>query len=204
MLLQIPDFEISTETIDDENKIGHFKKLRNKIKLKKERSFDQNSSLFSMTLIGKQKRLLITDWTRNLLHLVDFDGNILTTFNLNNVLMCPTGICVLDVPNEEKIFIGDNDQHKIFVFNSNFELKFQFGDQNLKFPDYMQIDNKFDLSRLYVSDSTNNEITIWNISNGSFIAKIDVETPKQIQFTQNSLFVSSPVFDHQMKNNKVI
>ena len=157
-----------------------------------------------MALIEKQSKLLITDWKRNLLHLLDLDGNILKTFNPNNVLKIPTGICVLRDPNEEKIFIGANNEHKIFVFNSNFDLKFQFGDRNLEFPDYMQIDNEFDLSRLYVSDPFKNEITIWNTSNGSFISKIEIYSPTQIHFTQNSLLVSSPAFNAQMNNNKVI
>ena len=68
----------------------------------------------------------------------------------------------------------------------------------------MQIDNEFDKFRSYVSDCKNDVLTIWNTSNRSFIAKIDVETPKQIHFTQNSLFVSSPVLDHLIKNNKVM
>ena len=68
----------------------------------------------------------------------------------------------------------------------------------------MQIDNEFDKSRLYVSDCKNNEITIWNTGNGLFIAKIEIETPHQIIFTQNSLFVASPVIDHHIKNDKVI
>ena len=51
--------------------------------------------------------------------------------------------CVLNDPNEEKIFVGDYRHNKIFVFNSNFDLMFQIGDQNLYFPDNMRIDNEF-------------------------------------------------------------
>ena len=178
--------------------------IENEIKLIKELKFDQDSFLYGITLIEKQRKLLITDHKRNLLHLIDFDGNILKSFNPNNVLKRPSGICALHDPNEEKIFVGHYTHHKIFVFNSNFDLKFQFGDQNLKTPDYMKIDNEFDKSRLYVSDWYNNEITIWNTSSGSFISKIDVDTPIQIILTQNSLFVCSPVIKHQIKNNKVI
>ena len=77
MLLQIPDFEISTEIIDDENLIGHLTEFGKDIILKKEISFDQDAHLARMTLIEKQTELLITDWKRSLLHLLDFDGNIL-------------------------------------------------------------------------------------------------------------------------------
>ena len=133
-----------------------------------------------MALIEKQTKLEITDYNRNLLHLLDFDGNILKSINPNNVLKKPTGVCVLEDENEEKIFVGDDKHHKIFVFNSNFDLKFQFGIENLNYPNYMQIDNEFDKSRLYVSDCQNDEITIWNTMNGSFIAKIAIDSPKQV------------------------
>ena len=63
----------------------------------------------------------------------------------------------------------------------------------------MQIDNEFDKSRLYVPDSRNNEMTMWNTSNGLFIAKIDIDSPNQIHFTQNSLFLSRPVFERKIK-----
>ena len=60
-------------------------------------------------------------------HLPDLDGNILKSFNPNNLLKDPTGICVLDDPNEEKIFIGDmiNIIKYIFLIQSlslNFNL----------------------------------------------------------------------------------
>ena len=170
----------------------------------KDINLPENSHLYRMALIGKQTKLLITDFYTIKLHLLDLDGNILKSFNPNDALKCPLGVCVSDNQNEEKIFIGDMIHKKIFVFNSNFDLNFQFGGKNLKYPNNMQIDNEFDKSRLYVSDSKNNEITIWNTSNGSFIAKIDIETPKQILFTQNSLFVNSPVLEHQVQINNMI
>ena len=67
-----------------------------------------------MTLFEKQTKLLITDNNKSLLHLLDLDGNILKSFNPNNVLKGPTGICVLDDPNEEKIFIGDFKHEYLF------------------------------------------------------------------------------------------
>ena len=132
----------STFQIYDENLIGHFTKLRNGIKLTKEITFE-DSHLYRMSLIEKQTKLMITDYNRNLLHLLDLDGNILNSFNPNHVLEFPRGICVLNHPNEEKIFVGDYRHNKIFVFNSNFDLMFQIGDQNLYFPDNMRIDNEF-------------------------------------------------------------
>ena len=105
MLLQIPDFEISTETIYDENLIGHFNKLKTDIKLTKEITFDEETCLSRMALIEKQTKLLITDFNRNLLHLLDLDGNILNLFNPNNGLKRPCGICVLNDPNLTKKYL---------------------------------------------------------------------------------------------------
>ena len=85
-----------------------------------------------MALIEKQTKLLITDYKINLLNLLDLEGNILESFNTNSVFKIPVGVCVLSDPNNEKIFIEDYENFEIFVFNSNFELQFQFGDENLK------------------------------------------------------------------------
>ena len=169
--------------------IGHFHDFGDKCNLIKEASFQKDDyEIARLASFENNTKLLATNNKSNLLHLLDFDGNILKSFNPNNILKDPIGICVLDDPNEEKIFIGDNRENKIFVFKSNFELKFQFGDQNLKYPSYMQIDNEFDKSLQYVSDSTNNKITIWNTRNRSFISKIGIDSPRQINFTQNSLY----------------
>ena len=171
----------------------------------KEITFHGNSELYRMSLIESNSKLLITDWKRNLLHLVDLEGNILNSFNPNNIFKDPTGVCILIEPgsNEEKIFVGDEEHEKIFVLNSNFELKFQFGDGHLKQPGYLAIDNEFEKSCLYVSDSSNNKITVWNTANGTFIDKIDIDSPNQVNFTRDSLFVSSPVFIDETENNLV-
>ena len=71
------------------------------------------------------------------MHLINFDGNILKSINPNNVLKYPMGVCVLEDENEEKIFVCDDEHHKIFVFSFNFDLKFQFGDPTLQYPNIM-------------------------------------------------------------------
>jgi hypothetical protein len=159
-----------------------------------------------MALIENDSKLLITDYGKNLLHLLDLDGNILKSFNPSNFLKRPTGVCIRnsDDLNEEKVYIGDDEHHKVFVFNTNFQLQFQFGNLILMHPRYMRINNEFDSSRLYISDWPTDEITIWNASNGIFIDKIDVDTPQRINFTENSLYVNNTVYDHEIINNKVI
>ena len=46
-------------------------------------------------------------------------GNKLKSFNPNNIHKKPTGVCVLksDDSNEERIFVGDSELHKIFVLS---------------------------------------------------------------------------------------
>jgi hypothetical protein len=192
--------------IEEENLIGHFSYFGDKLNPIREISFREDSCLYKMSLIENNTKFLITDYKRNLLHLCDLEGNKLKSFNPNNILKYPTCVCVLksDDSNEERIFVGDSELHKIFVFDSNFDLILQFGDENLKNPNYIRIDNEFDKSRLYVSDCYNHEFTIWNTNNGTFVNIIDVECPVQINFTLKSLFVSSQVYEASLINNKVI
>ena len=94
----------------------------------------------------------------------------------------------------------DAEERKIFVSNSNFELKFTSGDNNLNNFNYISIDNEFNNSCLHVTDQVNNEVTILNTNNGKFLNKIiDNETPFKINFTKNCLFVSSPVYLNMRK-----
>ena len=94
--------------------IGHLTnkyKYGDKYRLRTAISFDQDSILYRITLIKKQTKLLITDYKRNLLQLLDIDGKILKLFNPNNILKFPIGVCVLHDPNEENFFFGDDKQH---------------------------------------------------------------------------------------------
>ena len=55
--------------------------------LTKETTFDQDSHLYRIALIEKQTKLLITDWNRNLLHLLDLNGNLkIADFGLSKSL----------------------------------------------------------------------------------------------------------------------
>ena len=68
----------------------------------------------------------------------------------------------------------------------------------------MQIDNEFDKFRLYVSDRRNDVLTIWNTSNGAFIDKLDIDAPVDVNFTGSSFYVSSRVFEDNIRNGKLI
>jgi hypothetical protein len=128
-----------------------------------------------MSLIENKTKLIISDWKRSLLHLCDLEGTILKSFNPDYNFKKPTGDSFLKSDsNDEKIFVGDSELHKMFACNSNFDLKFQFGDKNLKYSRYKRIDNEFDKTRLYVSNCCNDKITIWDANTGTFINKIEV------------------------------
>ena len=158
-----------------------------------------------MTLLENNTKLLISDPQSNQLHLLDLDGNILESFNPDNLLKRPSSVCVLKSDtNEETIYIGDSEQHEIFAFDSNFQFKFKFKFSHLMQASYMRIDNEFDKSRLYVCELFKDKLTILDSCDGKFINSIEVETPKQIFFTLDNFYVSSPVADALMINNKVI
>ena len=164
-----------------------------------------------MALVENNSKLLITDYKKSLLYLVGLNESLFKSFNPNKYLKRPTGICVLEGDSKhERIFIGDENpavgQHNnIYVFSSNFEYKLILDDKRLTFPNNMRIDNEFDKSRLYVSDWQNNKITIWKTNVGEYISTIAIQTPFQINFTETSLFVASPVFEHKVnENNELI
>ena len=206
-LLQIPDFQISDGTINDESLIGNFAGLFSKFKSTKEVSFPENSLVYGMALVENNTKILITDFGRKLLHCCDLEGKIMKSWNPNNILMGPVGVCVLKVTNvsvDEKIFVGDNELHKIFAFTSNFEFLFRIKGENLKSSNFMKIDNGFDSSRLYALDWKNDALTIWNTNDGKFIDKVHIETPGGIDFTTNRLFVSSFVTNITTAKNKTI
>ncbi len=173
-----------------------------------------------MTLFGKNSKILITDnriinYEGNPIHLYDLNGDRITSFNPGNKLTYPGAICVLTFSNQEEIFIANKekllDQNKneefiwkILVFQSNFKFKFEFiytrislktnskKDQTkLHAPDYMQIDNEFNNTRLYISDHLSNRITIYNTSNGEQIDQLQLLNPGNMIFSQDYFYVAS-------------
>jgi hypothetical protein len=184
----------SAEKNSNENSFSHKANFKDKFKPMREILFDEDLwvGIESLTLIENNSKLLISDNERCLLHLSDFDGKILKSFNLNPIIEIIDTVCVLESDsNEEKIFVGDIIRHKIFVFDSNFKLLFQFGNERRIYPHYMKIDNEFDKTRLYVSDCINDEITIWSTVDGNFIGQLGISEPKEVIFSRNSVFVRS-------------
>jgi hypothetical protein len=62
--------------------------------------------------------------------------------------------------------------------------------------DFMQIDNEFSNTQLYISDNISNRITIYDTSNGEQIDAIKISSPGNKTFSQNYIYVSR--FAHYM------
>jgi hypothetical protein len=211
----MPNLEISEEVLNDENLIGIFSKYSKKFKPVKVIDFPRRSYPHGLALIENNTKLLATDLYKFVLVLFDIEGNYLKSFNPHNLLDLPIGVCVLskdldedsdsdEESNEEKIFVGDGANHKVFVFDLNFNLKYQFGDENMKVPYYMKIDNAYDKSRLYASDYENHEITVWNAKTGKFIDKTFIRAPMQICLTEDCLYVSNYLYQFEQYDNGVV
>ena len=155
-----------------------------------------------MTLIDNGTKLLSNDFN-GMLHIFDLQGNLLKSFNPNDLLKNPVSLCALNHPYKQEIFVGDYELKKVFVFDSKFELKWQFEDENINNPQYMIIDNEYNCSNLYISETLDNEITIWNTRNGKFIDKMAVDSPCEINFTKNEFFVLGIILDAIIEKNKV-
>ena len=96
---------------------------------------------------------------------------------------------IIDENGEKLLDKNKNEEfiQKILVFQSIFKLKFEFiytrislktnskkDLTKLHAPDYMQIDNEFNNTRLYISDNISNRITIYNTNNGKQIDVIKI------------------------------
>ena len=152
-----------------------------------------------MTLIENNTKLLIAEFVRNLLHICDLDGNLLKSFKPIGMIHNPLGLCAAN----KEIYISDGEMsYQISVYDMEFNLKRKFGNSILN-PEFLRVDEEHNNLNLYVSDCDNNEISIWNVENGEFINKINIDTPMQLNFTKTSLFVTSAVIKAELFNNKV-
>lgn len=151
-----------------------------------------------MTLSNDGSNIILTDEQSSLIHITDLEGNLLDSKNPEGMLKQPVGICIKTLNDIEEIYIGDFHEHKIFVFDSDFNYIREFGDcSSLKIPQVIAFDEtEKNLNSLYVSDVTNNQITVWNSTNGELEKKLEIDSPYTIRFTINKMFIiSTAVFE---------
>ena len=175
----------------------------NKVKSINEIKFP-SESLYRMVLFKNASQLLITDEIKSLLHLFDIDGQFLQSINPEQILQQPLGLYVLIKEFDEEIYVGDCFNHQIFVFDSNFLYKNQFGDERIKVPQFMEIDTQSKNNLIYISDIKDDEITVWNYEKGDYIGKIEIVSPLEMKFNNDNLFVTSGIsFKLNESTNKV-
>jgi hypothetical protein len=159
-----------------------------------------------MTVFNNGTELALPDELNSLIHICDLNGNLINSINPDGLIDQPIGICVLSKDDgTEEIYIGDCSEHKIFVFDSNFTFKRNFGNESLKVPQYILVDGDDEINKyIYASDYSNDEITVWNTENGELVDLIKVEAPFSIRFNAENLFVVSPAeFKLSEGENKV-
>ena len=159
-----------------------------------------------MSLFQNGQKLLLTDVTKKCLHICDLNGKYIESLNPQNCLQLPFVLFVLkklESLNEE-VFVFDGEIKTVFLFDSNFKLKNKIGNK-LKHSNHMNIDTENGINILYISHMFDNEITLWNTQNGSFITKIDIDGPKDVKFNRDHLFViNQPEVKINWENNQII
>ncbi len=137
-----------------------------------------------MVLIESKQKFIITSSYNQSVVLIDINGNWLERRTLNGLIKQPWGICV---NSNNEVFIGDNEQKCIFVFDLNWKLLRRIGDN---------ISNGFfDM----VIDNTTNEIFIANLFDSQLIVvdeffgrlrkKVYIGSPTYLRLSKDQVFV---------------
>jgi hypothetical protein len=156
-----------------------------------------------MSLFKNGTKLILTDISKKCLHICDLNGKYIESVNPQNSLQLPLVLFVLKKINEE-IYVYDGEIKTVFLFDSNFKLKYKIGN-NLKNSNFMNIDTENGINILYITHMFDNEITLWNTQNGTFITKISIDGPKDVKFNQNCLFViNQPEVKIDWEINRII
>ena len=170
--------------------IGKFNHSYNQVfsKIKNVTAIDLPSNFLSrMALLENERKIVFCDFDDQSLKVIDFNGAFLGSFNPNSIFDSPYAICSNKY---DDIYVADQIKKKIFVLNSDIQLKFEFTHNLIKMPYSMVIDNY--QNYLFVSDWRNNIITIWNAENGSFISEMKVFSPLHINLNKKKkLFITS-------------
>lgn len=149
-------------------------------------------NLVRMAYSRKQQIIYAVDNDTCSIKILTSNGAFLNEIN-HEYLLKPWAICL----DNDEIYIGDQGRHEILVFSlnvNNAKLTRKFGKGIVKLPSAIKVDTRFEAKRiLYVSDWSNNEITIWNCKNGDLLHKLDVDSPSQIEIKDNKLFIVSTI-----------
>ena len=138
-----------------------------------------------MALFNSGSNILITDYSKGVIHKLDINLNYIEAINPNNCLKNPLGICVHSNQNET-IFVADYDLKKVFMFDSTFKFIKSIGDDLNGFR-YLSIYS----NSLLINETSGDVLSIYNIDNRKLIKKIKVDCPLHSTNDINNIYVVS-------------
>jgi DNA-binding beta-propeller fold protein YncE len=136
-------------------------------------------------LLHNKKQILICDVKHKSIITIDLDGNVISSTNPNSIFKGPSAICV---DTNDKIYVSDWIDDRIFVFNENMKYVRQLDQM-------VQVDTAFDLAMdndrqcIYASDTNNNVISVINRFNGHLLRTEQIEKPKDLFVSGQYLYV---------------
>jgi DNA-binding beta-propeller fold protein YncE len=140
-----------------------------------------------MVLSNTDENVYLIDNEENTLKIVDTCGKFIKTLEMPKLLGTrPSALCF---NSKNELFIGDSRKRKILVFNKKHEFVREFGDNTIKKPDSMIIDEITNI--LYISDYENNQISLWNTETCSLLTQFKVDSPAQMHLNKDFLYVIS-------------
>lgn len=149
-----------------------------------------------MKLKKNMNNILATDRRNKGIVLIDLNGNLVKSFQGQNMLSEPFAICI---NKRNEIFIGDHLEKSIFVFNQNFEFLRKFGNDTLIESSSFALDEADEtvkigssnesISLLFSTSKFMNTISVWNSDTGEFVNKFKLNKPEYIQVCDKRLFI---------------
>ena len=167
-----------------------------RVKSSKTVKINNASVLWRMSLFNNGSNILITDYSKGVIHKLDINLKYIEAINPNNCLKEPYGICVHSNKNET-IFVSEFKFKKVFMFDSKFKLIKSIGDD---------LNGAFNLSidsnSLLISEFYGDALSIYNIENGKVIKEIKVERPLHSTNDINNIYVGSDADCERDSNNR--
>lgn len=150
----------------------------------------RNCGFGRMVLFNNDSKLLIADkknHSLHILHVFEKEKTIERAIISGCSLKEPKALIV----DEEYIYVADWGYKQILIFESNFKLKRRIGEE-IKRSNYLSVNrHKSENKVLFISHTRDNEISLWDILDGSFLKKVDIEAPRDLKFRDDNLFILS-------------
>ena len=148
-----------------------------------------------MSLFRNGTKLLVADTKKGFLHICDLNGNLLNTFNPQDLLKSPFALFVVPQSiEEEDVYIFDRHLKQVLVFNSSFHLIRQIGNAlNTAYNLSVDASLSGNYSKHYLLHRDYDEISVWRADTGQPLHLIKIESPNNIKFKSDKIFILSLV-----------